>query len=1156
MAVCFVRSAFAQTTSLGLSSATAVPGGSLNLGLAIAVSGTAPAGIEWTLTFPPSQISAISVTPGPAAIAAAKAISCASVSGSYTCLLAGLNINTLSSGIAANVRITLAPNASTTAVGIAKAISTDATGHGLNMSVAGPAIITVPALSSLTCAPGTLYPSGSANCSLGLNTAAPAGGVTASIVSSSSGLLTVPGSVTVPAGATVAPFTATAAANIASNQTATIAASYNGGVANSAINLNTGAASVSLAPSFLNFRSQAVNTSSPGQAITVTNSGPGLLAIGGIAIAGLNPGDFSQTNNCPISPATIPVNAFCTINVTFAPSAANARSAAVTIIDNGIGSPQSLSLSGTGLQAWPNGYSYEATFTVAAGQVPSVQTNFPALISGTFADFATAANGGRISNTCAQTAGNNAIAVPCDLIFTSDAAGTKLLNWEFETWTAATGAMTVWVNVPNLGNGTVIYAWYGQPSVATLHTTPSATWNGNFMAVYHLKENPAGSAPQLNDSTVNANQATMNGAVQSTQQQPGEISGSVNFEGNTWASIANPANFSFERTDSFSLSGWFNAPPNSSGTLLSKFQIGGAGWALIQYSGSTSSVFALGLFGSGQGTYALASTPAVTIGAWHYLVATYSGTGSVAGMKIYVDGVQQPLSTVGDNLATSIVNPYTPVINGRNGPYQMSKDSMEEIRISNKRVVFSPDWVTANFNNQSHPNTFFTVATGLTIPANGLNVGDNSFARAGDRASAAWVGPIGQSNGAPTLNNISCSAQSVAEGSTASCRIHLARVDSSATAEVRLSSSSQSIRVPERVMTRPGQSTVEFRIDAVGRGKGIVVSANLGSEIVHETVAVVPDRSKPIRVPGKQFVKIGTELRFQVSSADPVTLSAGPLPSGAYFDPAVGEFQWTPGAAQVGRHEIAFLAADQAGGVARASVSVQVESGEPVVTGIVNAASRSREAACSPGAIASIEGRWLISRTVPPDPSGGSIELGETKVLASGISIPILSASDTELNILCPDSAPGTDLEFVVQTDHGVAASVTTTVRSATPGIFSLDGSGTGQGLVFLENTSSVAMVRNYRLSAQPATSGDGLVFYATGIDHLTNVAVHIGEFQVAPRAISRLPNQAGLSQIVFSVPAGIMDSGELQLSLSGDNPESATVLSNVIKVATEMGGS
>jgi hypothetical protein len=204
--------------------------------------------------------------------------------------------------------------------------------------------------------------------------------------------------------------------------------------------------------------------------------------------------------------------------------------------------------------------------------------------------------------------------------------------------------------------------------------------------------------------------------VLASQQQPGEIDGSVNFEGNTWASLANPANFSFERTDSFSLSGWFKAVSNSGGTLISKFpNPQNAGWGLFQYPGSSSPTIALGLFGTGASTGALAETPAVTAGVWHYVVATYSGTSTVAGMNIYVDGVNQPLTTLSNNLTTTILNTVTPAaINGRGGPTQMSNDSMDEIRVSTKGVVFSPAFVTASFNNQSQPGTFFIVATGLT----------------------------------------------------------------------------------------------------------------------------------------------------------------------------------------------------------------------------------------------------------------------------------------------------------------------------------------------------------------------------------------------------------------------------------------------------------
>jgi hypothetical protein len=470
----------------------------------------------------------------------------------------------------------------------------------------------------------------------------------------------------------------------------------------------------------LAFGNQTVNTPSSAQTVKLTNEGPGALAITAVTVAGSNPGDFAQTNNCPVSPVTLAVNGFCTISVTFRPVVASARTAAITISDNAANTPQTVTLSGTGvgsvLQTWPNGYTYEATFTVAAGKVPSSQTNFPALIASTIPDFAMLGSGGKISNTCNQKIGNNSIPVPCDLIFTADAAGTTPLRWEFETYNAITGAVNIWVNAPQLSSGTVIYAWYGKASVTTLQTVPTATWNNRFLAVYHLKENPAGAAPQMNDSTPNANHATMNGAVQNAQQQPGEIDGSINFLGNTWAGMANPGNFNFDRSDPFSLSGWFEGAPNSGGTLLSKMAaVPVSGWGLLQFPSAGGVSFAFGLFGNVNAkNYLLAQTGTVGGGLWHQVVVTNSGSGTVAGIKVYIDGVIQHLNTIQDSLTLSTLNAITPAINGRGGPSQMSADVMDEIRVSAKGVVLSPDWVTASFNNESRPGTFFNVVTGLT----------------------------------------------------------------------------------------------------------------------------------------------------------------------------------------------------------------------------------------------------------------------------------------------------------------------------------------------------------------------------------------------------------------------------------------------------------
>jgi hypothetical protein len=82
--------------------------------------------------------------------------------------------------------------------------------------------------------------------------------------------------------------------------------------------------------------------------VTLTNSGTAALSISSIAITGTNASDFAQTNTCPSGLATLAAGASCTISVTFTPSAAGGRTAALSVTDNASGSPQSVALSGTG----------------------------------------------------------------------------------------------------------------------------------------------------------------------------------------------------------------------------------------------------------------------------------------------------------------------------------------------------------------------------------------------------------------------------------------------------------------------------------------------------------------------------------------------------------------------------------------------------------------------------------------------------------------------------------------------------------------------------------------------------------------------------------------------------------------------------------------
>jgi 6-phosphogluconolactonase (cycloisomerase 2 family) len=101
---------------------------------------------------------------------------------------------------------------------------------------------------------------------------------------------------------------------------------------------------VTLVPGSFTFPSAMIGNTGASQGFTLTNSGTGTLHISSIALAGPNPGDFSQTNTCG---ATVAVNANCAITVTFKPQAAGTRTALVTIVDDAPASPQAISLTGS-----------------------------------------------------------------------------------------------------------------------------------------------------------------------------------------------------------------------------------------------------------------------------------------------------------------------------------------------------------------------------------------------------------------------------------------------------------------------------------------------------------------------------------------------------------------------------------------------------------------------------------------------------------------------------------------------------------------------------------------------------------------------------------------------------------------------------------------
>jgi hypothetical protein len=129
--------------------------------------------------------------------------------------------------------------------------------------------------------------------------------------------------------------------------------------------IGTGGAPVAaLSPASLAFSAQPVGTSSAAQAVTLTNTGNATLTINNIEIRA----DFVKVNNCP---STLGPNASCTINVTFTPTASGTRTGALTISDNAQGSPQTVNVTGVGVDFSLT--SSQSSDTVKAGATATYQ---------------------------------------------------------------------------------------------------------------------------------------------------------------------------------------------------------------------------------------------------------------------------------------------------------------------------------------------------------------------------------------------------------------------------------------------------------------------------------------------------------------------------------------------------------------------------------------------------------------------------------------------------------------------------------------------------------------------------------------------------------------------------------------------------------------
>ena len=241
------------------------------------------------------------------------------------------------------------------------------------------------------------------------------------------------------------------------------------------------------------FGNQPVGTSSAVQTVNLSNTGTATLTITNIAITGANSGDFSQTNACG---ASVAAGSNCSIMVTFTPTGTGNRTASVSITDNAVGSPQTVALSGTGVQpavtlssAGLSLGNQLITTTSAPQGVTLTNTGTAAVTISSIALSGTNSGDFAQTNTCPVNNSNLAVGTKCtiNVTFTPTATGNRAASI---TITDNTSGSPQSVSLTGTGTDFSLAAAAGANCPAVGNCTTSSIISVGQTATYDLQISP------------------------------------------------------------------------------------------------------------------------------------------------------------------------------------------------------------------------------------------------------------------------------------------------------------------------------------------------------------------------------------------------------------------------------------------------------------------------------------------------------------------------------------------------------------------------------------------------------------------------------------------------------------------------------------------
>jgi Abnormal spindle-like microcephaly-assoc'd, ASPM-SPD-2-Hydin len=420
----------------------------------------------------------------------------------------------------------------------------------------------LPVLSAFSCISGSLIGAGPDACSVTLNSAAPDGGFSVGLASSSA-TVSIPAVVTVPANATTVGFSATASA-VASAQSATLTASAGGATKTFALQLQPAssptAPNLTLSAASLPFGDVALNTPAR-QTLTLTSSGSSPLTISAATLTGAG---FTMSG--ATFPVTLNPGQAASLTVEFDPTSAGTASGQIAVASDG--GNATVALSGTGTKTSTPTLSLSA----ASLSFGSVALDTPAKQTLTLSS----SGSGALTISAARLSGSGFTMSGATFPITLNPGQTASLTVQFDPTSAgaASGQIAITSNSSTGDNATVALSGTGtKTSIPTLSLSAASLSFGNVVlntpATQTLTLRSSGSgALTISAARLSGSSFTMSGATFPITLNPGQTASlTIQFDptsaGAASGQIAVTSNSSTGGSTNVDLSGRGTAAPST-----------------------------------------------------------------------------------------------------------------------------------------------------------------------------------------------------------------------------------------------------------------------------------------------------------------------------------------------------------------------------------------------------------------------------------------------------------------------------------------------------------------------------------------------------------------------------------------------------------------